>query len=381
MTDSRESELEPDETAVLLHDLRTPLAAMRTAAEIVAGEPLSRRQADALHTLELAIDSLLAMTRGALEGAPDASRATLGTSALETLDAVAGLFETAARARGLTLSRHLDAELAAYGLSDPLALRRILSVLLDNALKYTGEGGVRLTASVHHGGPRPELDLTLSDTGIGIDDEERAQLFRPMNRGRRARDRATGSGLGLWSASRLARACGGLLDLVETSPEGSTFALRLPLVAPAQHASSEADAPAGTGGRQTARSSPCVLVVDDSATNRRMIEAMLEAAGFCVVQAESGSAALDCIAQAPRPDCVLLDLTMPEMSGLETITGMRALEAGRSLPVIGITAALVPDRAALARAGFAAVLEKPVAPARLIDAIAGALDGSRNGGG
>lgn len=77
MTDSRESELEPDETAVLLHDLRTPLAAMRTAAEIVAGEPLSRRQADALHTLELAIDSLLAMTRGALEGAPDASRATL----------------------------------------------------------------------------------------------------------------------------------------------------------------------------------------------------------------------------------------------------------------------------------------------------------------
>jgi CheY-like chemotaxis protein len=99
------------------------------------------------------------------------------------------------------------------------------------------------------------------------------------------------------------------------------------------------------------------------------------------VQAESGSAALDCIAQAPRPDCVLLDLTMPEMSGLETITGMRALEAGRSLPVIGITAALVPDRAALARAGFSAVLEKPVAPARLIDAIAGALDGSRNGGG
>lgn len=100
MTDSRESELEPDETAVLLHDLRTPLAAMRTAAEIVAGEPLSRRQADALHTLELAIDSLLAMTRGALEGAPDASRATLGASALETLDAVAGLFETAAARAG-----------------------------------------------------------------------------------------------------------------------------------------------------------------------------------------------------------------------------------------------------------------------------------------
>ncbi|MAB00992.1 MAG: hypothetical protein CMN87_08965 [Stappia sp.] len=377
MTITNESELAPDETAVLLHDLRTPLAAMRTAAEIVAGEPLSQRQADALHTLELAIDSLLAITRNALDGAPAPARATAETSALETIDAVADLFDPAARSRGLTLTRDLDGDLAAYGLSDPLTLRRILSVLLDNALKYTGEGGVRLAATVHRGGPRPELDLTLSDTGIGIEDDERATLFRPMSRGRRARGHAAGSGLGLWSASRLALACGGMLDLVDTSPAGSTFALRLPLVAPAQREAGDATAPIQADGHETVRPAPCVLVVDDSATNRRMIEVMLEAAGFRVVLADGGAEALACLAHAPGPDCVLLDLTMPDMSGLETIEAMRALEAGACVPVIGITAAVVPDRARLSRAGFTTVLDKPVAPARLIDAIARAIDGSR----
>ena len=380
MAKTSESGRTPDETAVLLHDLRTPLAAMRTAAEIVAGEPLSQRQTDALHTLELAIDSLLAITRNAIDGTPSPTRASAETSALEILDAVAGLFEPAARARGLTLTRTFAADLAAYGLSDPLTLRRILSVLLDNALKYTGEGGICLAAAVHRGGPQPELDLTIADTGIGIEDDERATLFRPMSRGRRAQGRASGSGLGLWSASRLALACGGTLDLVDTSPAGSTFALRLPLVAPAQREAGETGMPPKSGDNQGPGSPPCVLVVDDSATNRRMIEAMLEAAGFRVILADGGAAALARLAHAPRPDCVLLDLTMPDMSGLETIEAMRALETGGDLPVIGITAAVIPDRVGLERAGFATVLDKPVAPARLIDAIASALDGSRTQG-
>ncbi|WP_029058098.1 hybrid sensor histidine kinase/response regulator [Stappia stellulata] len=359
------TELNPD-LAGLLHDLRTPLSAMRTALELIDLDPTTSRQASAIRTLEMAIDALLAMTQDFLDpdGLPS-PRASAHDTAVEAISAVTDLFAADARARGLRLDCDIAGDLEAYGIGDPLTLRRILSVLIDNALKYTGEGRIAVTARATHGGARPALEVEVCDTGIGIPQAERGNLFRPRKRGERASATTAGSGLGLWSAARLAASAGGRLDLVETSAMGTTFALRLPLVAPAPDPE-RADADASNIRALPRRR---VLVVDDNETNRRMLEAMLGAFGVDAVLADGGRDALERLA-TEAVNAVLLDINMPDMDGMETLSAIRALKGTpANLPVIGITAAILPNHRKLEDAGFQAILDKPVAPAVLFAAL------------
>ncbi|SDU41464.1 ATP-binding protein [Stappia sp. ES.058] len=352
--------------AGLLHDLRTPLSAMRTAVELIDLDPTTSRQASAIQTLEMAIDALLAMTQDLLDpgGAPTV-RASTADTAVDAISAVTDLFTADARSRGLRIDCTIAGDLEAYGIGDPLTLRRVLSVLIDNALKYTGEGRITVTAHATHGGARPALEIDVSDTGIGIPAAEQGNLFRPRKRGAQASATTAGSGLGLWSAARLAASAGGRLDLVETSAMGTTFGLRLPLVAPAP------DPARADDGTSNIRTLPrrSVLVVDDNETSRRMIEAMLDAFGVDVFLADGGRDALACLAAEPV-NAVLLDINMPDMDGLETLAAIRALDGNpASLPVIGITAAIIPNHRKLEDAGFQAILDKPVAPAVLFAAL------------
>jgi CheY-like chemotaxis protein len=356
--------------SVLLHDLRTPLSAMRTAVEIIETDPTTPRQASALRTLEMAIDALLSMTTEGLAGGgvlpADAPRGVVGV-----IRSVADLFAADARARGLYSRCEIDAALDAHAVADPLALRRILSVLYDNALKYTGEGGIALTARLACEEAGPFALVGLADTGIGIPEEERPLLFRARRRGELARGTASGSGLGLWSAARLAATQGGRLALAGSSPAGSRFELRLPLVdGGAAGARTAGDVPGARGLaniRQVARRR--LLVVDDNEANRRMMEAMLGAFGCDTVLAEGGEAALALLRQGERFDAVLLDINMPGLDGVATLAGIRARPETRFLPVIGITAATLADRPGLEAAGFTGLMEKPVLPAVLFAAL------------
>ena len=371
--------------SVLLHDLRTPLSAMRTAVEIIDTEPTTPRQTSAIRTLEMAIDALLSMTAEGLSGV-QASRTDDARDLVGIIRSVTDLFAADARARGLASRCEIAGELDAYGVADPLALRRILSVLYDNALKYTGEGGIALTAALVPGGARPAVAIRLADTGIGIPPEEQPLLFRARQRGDLARGTASGTGLGLWSAARLAAAQGGGLTLFESSPQGSCFELCLPLLAPAANLPGPRDPEGGDGPatgwavrgnvRPVARRR--LLVVDDNEANRRMMEAILGAFGCDTVLAESGEAALERLAEEPF-DAVLLDINMPEMDGVATLAGIRARPATARLPVIGITAATLADRPGLEAAGFDALMEKPVLPAMLFSALDRAILGRAAG--
>ncbi|WP_428698744.1 response regulator [Stappia sp.] len=379
--------------SVLLHDLRTPLSAMRTAVEIIDTEPTTPRQTSAIRTLEMAIDALLSMTAEGLSGA-QAPRADDARDLVGIIRSVTDLFAADARARGLASRCEIAGALDAYSVADPLALRRILSVLYDNALKYTGEGGIALTAALVPGGARPAVAIRLADTGIGIPPEERPLLFRARQRGDLARGTASGTGLGLWSAARLAAAQGGGLTLFESSPQGSCFELRLPLLAPAADVTGARD-PEGedrpatgwaagwrAGGAARGNVRPVarrrLLVVDDNEANRRMMEAILGAFGCDTVLAESGEAALERLAEEPF-DAVLLDINMPGMDGVATLAGIRARTATARLPVIGITAATLADRPGLEAAGFDALMEKPVLPAMLFSALDRAILGRAPG--
>ena len=368
-----------DRVAVLLHDLRTPLAAMRTAAEMIGADPTTQRQASALRTLEMAIDALLSMTTQGLAGTTpeDEDTCDVATDILSVCE----LFSAEARVRGLAERRDIAAGLANYRVADPLALRRILSVLYDNALKYTAEGGLTLTARVSEeggGAGAPELELSLADTGIGIPNEERGLLFRARRRGELARDTATGSGLGLWSASRLAVAQGGRLELAESSPAGSRFSLRLPL-----RPFEGGGAVRGNGkpgGRRERPNIRCLvrrrlLVVDDNEANRKMMEAMLGAFGCDTLLASGGREALELLAREPV-DAVLLDINMPGMDGIETLAELRRRgDAAARLPVLGITAATLSVHEREDLSGFDLLLEKPVLPAALFSALDRAIAG------
>lgn len=365
--------------AALLHDLRTPLAALRMAAEIVAREPLSPTQKDALSIMAEAADALLAMTEGAIAARSTLSPSESGDKRAALLPAgweirsISGLFAFLARSKSIGFSLDLDAGLNEYRLADPIGLRRILSALIDNAIKYTSAGSVGVMARLGADGTKRLLELDIVDTGCGISATDRDIVFQAYRRagpaGETAAERPGGTGLGLWNARRLAAGMGGTLELAETSQAGSRFRLTLPLQAcTGKQSPPEPAADALPLGGMPLR----ILVVDDNATSRRLLGIMLEAFGCEPVPAASGREALDLFAaQAERElfDAVLLDLSMPEMDGEATAKALRLLPKGEEIPILAMSAAANPLDGIGGIAVFDAVLAKPITPASLYHAV------------
>ncbi|MEH0070720.1 HAMP domain-containing sensor histidine kinase [Pannonibacter sp. Pt2-lr] len=230
MTGKEKGSPESQRLALMAHDLRTPLNAMRLTAELIGMEPLSPLQQVRLATLIAAIDGLAEMTSGVLnEGRAAAGLAPLpqpARAAQEGADAgrmvleIAGLFEPLAKAKGLPLAVSVPEAPLFCPPELQMALRRAATVLLDNAIRYTPRGQVRAVLREEAG----TLLLEITDTGPGIGVMERRRLFRPFTRGTagRAGD-GSSSGLGLWGAAEVVKAAGGRLDLDDAPGGGCRF--------------------------------------------------------------------------------------------------------------------------------------------------------------
>lgn len=361
MTGKEKGSPESQRLALMAHDLRTPLNAMRLTAELIGMEPLSPLQQVRLATLIAAIDGLADMTAGVLnEGRAAAGLTPLPKAAQaepEGADAgrmvleIAGLFEPLAKAKGLPLAVSVPETPLFCPPELQLALRRAATVLFDNAIRYTPRGQVRAVLREEAG----TLLLEITDTGPGIGVMERRRLFRPFTRGTagRAGD-GSSSGLGLWGAAEVVKAAGGRLDLDDAPGGGCRFSVHLPL-------------PGGSGAPEggAAQPGPHVLIVDDNETNRRLLAALLESFAMTSDAAGTGQQAVN-MAAATAYDGVLLDLHMPGMDGMETAAALRLGPDGSRLPLIAVTAALesVGDRK-LRQAGFDDVLPKPISPSQL----------------
>ncbi|MBN9673408.1 hybrid sensor histidine kinase/response regulator [Roseibium aggregatum] len=375
----RDRESDSVRLALLAHDLRTPLSAMRLTAELIAQGHLDENQSDQLAILIRSIDALNEMTgelvsaaKPGLETRPPPGRIS------DIVSETADLFRIAAEAKGLSYGLTAGADTGAFETRHGTALRRVVTTLLDNAVKYTGSGGIEVRveaisedgfeASETAGGPW--IGISVSDTGPGIDPEERAELFRPFVRGRHGRETGPGTGLGLWGTAQLVREMGGRLLLSRPEGGGSRFEVRIPAGREGEASRSGPDAPAGPArvvapGQIQAH----VLIVDDNETNCRLLSALLESFGVSSETARSGQEAIALVAEK-RFDAVLLDLHMPEMSGIETAAALRNLGNGADLALVAVTAALdsvEPDR--LRRSGFQDVLAKPLSPAALYEVI------------
>ncbi|MBI3002428.1 MAG: response regulator, partial [candidate division NC10 bacterium] len=292
------------------HELRTPLNAVLGFAQLLeqghggALGPKHRRYVGNIHRSG---KHLLTLINDILDLAKvEAGRLELHFEDLslpQLVDETIAIVKGMAASRDVKLEVALDAEVSRVT-ADPLRLKQILFNLLSNAVKFTPPRGVvTLRAAPSAGGD--EVLLAVSDTGIGIKAEDLDRLFRPFEQihSGEAREFA-GTGLGLSLTKHLVEFHGGRLWAESPGPgRGATFTLALP--------------------RQMAAPKPRVLLVDDTAKDRELVCDYLQAAGFEVEEAADGLEALELISRA-RPDLLVLDLTMPRMSGQELLRQLRA---------------------------------------------------------
>ncbi len=226
-------------------------------------------------------------------------------------------------------------------MTDEVMLGRILRNLLANGLKFTAHGQVRL--AVRPDDEHRSLDFVVADTGIGIPVDEQAKVFEEFHQvPNDLQSRSAGTGLGLPYARRLAEILGGELTLDSVVGQGTTVTLRLP----ATYLDTDSTPVIET-----------VLLVDDDPEFRAMIRTMVHDLARIVVEAGSGRAALDAVAER-RPDLILLDLSMPSMGGTDVLEILRRDPTLRHIPVVVITAADVDGLALTGPRLRAAVLSK-----------------------
>jgi CheY-like chemotaxis protein len=347
------------------HELRTPLTAIIGLAESLEQSDLCAPARADLATIRTAAVDLTGVLSDVLDHAQlQGGRLTLARNAVPLPDLLAALVAAAApRAaeRGLALRLETTGSATPLRLGDPDRLRQILRNLIDNALRFTRQGGVTVTLAL----PSDDrVAITVADTGIGIAAADCDRIFDPFVQLDDRMGRAHGGrGLGLSLARKLAEAMGGTLTVQSQPGQGSTF--RLDLALPA------APAPAPPRPALDLAGAP-VLVADDNAANRKLLQVILSRLGADVSLAEDGRAAMR--AWSPgRYALLLLDINMPEMTGTEVIAAIRGLERDAGLaPVLAfaVSANARPEQVeTYLAAGFHGCIAKPFTIAALQGAL------------
>jgi PAS domain S-box-containing protein len=346
--------------AAMSHELRTPLNGVIGMLDLALNDDsdreqylrTARRSADVLQEL---IGDVLDMSR------IEQDRLELYPSSFDLTELVRGLvppFEYQAAQAGLRLHLEIQ-EPPARLIGDQVRLRQVLTNLLGNALKFTKQGRVTLSVRCSTAGLDgvANADISVSDTGIGIREDQREAVFETFRQVDGATNRRHGgSGLGLAIAKRLAQAMGGTLSLKSELGVGSTFRLRVPLAVDRSGEAVPAAQPAPARLETTLR----VLVAEDNAVNRLLVTRLLELEGHAVHAVVDGQAAL-AAAECEAYDVVLMDIQMPMLDGLEATRRLRA--RGFEQPVIALTAqAMRGDRERCLAAGMTGYLTKPISP-------------------
>jgi PAS domain S-box-containing protein len=295
-----------------------------------------------------------------------------------------------ANTKGLHLEVQFDGRIPTIISTDRLRLRQILVNLLDNAIKFTARGTVRLTVrTIDRAGADPLVQFAVSDSGIGMSAAEMSRLFQPFYRaGSESPHRPAGTGLGLAICDRLARRLGGQITAQSHPEEGSTFTLSLP--AGSLDETTEMGQP-GKSLETTLASVPSplprlearILVTDDNEANQQLIGLRLIQAGAEVVTALNGQEALDRVAEAAeagRPfDALIMDMQMPVLDGYEAVRRLRA--GGFTTPIVAVTAyAMSDDRDECLRLGCDDFISKPIEWDRFLDRLSRLLASAPKGG-
>ena len=356
--------------AVMSHEIRTPLnGVLGMAAALERGE-LSDRQRSQIEVIGRSGQALLAILNDILDLSKiEAGKLEIELEPFRLEEVVADVrdaFSQIAAGKGLALTCDISPGVSGDYVGDAVRIRQILTNLVSNAVKFTSQGHVRLSAEATSDGVR----LSVEDTGIGVAPADQERLFeRFIQADSTATRRFGGTGLGLAICRELCAALGGGITLTSEPGRGSCFTVELPLT---RHAPVRRASPDETAIETVCSGSLRILAAEDNSMNQIVLRTLLQQLGIEPVIVPDGRAAVDaCAAQAF--DLVLMDIQMPVLDGVAATREIRRHEAavGRApVPIIALTANVMSHQLYEYRAaGMDACVSKPIQFAELLETI------------
>ncbi|MGB9442229.1 MAG: response regulator [Desulfobacterales bacterium] len=359
--------------ANMSHEIRTPMNAIMGMAHLAMKTDLTAKQYDYLKKVDISARSLLGIINDIL----DFSKIEAGKMDMEsvdfqleeTLDNISTLVGIKTQEKGLELLFKTDPAVPRALIGDPLRLGQILINLSNNAVKFTDTGEIVVaTKLVKQDKAQVTLKFSVHDTGIGMTAEQAAKLFQPFAQADSSTTRKYGgTGLGLTISKRLTEMMGGEIWVESNPGQGSTFSFTANLGLGKERAKKRFKPPSELRGMQ-------VLVVDDNATSRSILQEMLESFSFEVSLASSGEEGITELEAAGKDkpfELVIMDWKMPGMGGIEASKRIKGLKSLSKIPPIILVTAYGREEAMQQadEVGFEGFLLKPVNPSMLFDTI------------
>ncbi|MEM9469988.1 MAG: ATP-binding protein [Pseudomonadota bacterium] len=357
--------------AVVTHEIRTPMTGIMGMVKLLLDSSLSKDQKTYAQTIQDSGDAMLALLNDIL----DFEKIEQGKMSFENItfdihrliSGVSTLMNGHAAQKHIELKTKLGDTLPQYVQGDPTRLRQVLLNLTGNAVKFTDEGHVTITAeridNMEEEGIA-ELYFSVTDSGIGISEEAQKNLFNPFSQADNSIARKFGgTGLGLAISKGLIRAMGSEININSHEGEGSTFFFMLKMPLGEQSAAEEMKRQEPVSDTTKALK---ILIVDDNQINQNVIKGLLKSTPHSIQAANRAESGLDML-KKEEFDFVLMDIELPGMKGDEATQKIRADEKLKDIPVVALTGNLMPDEVKqYLAAGMNDVLAKPIDPDKLL---------------
>jgi CheY-like chemotaxis protein len=351
--------------ANMSHELRTPLNAILGFTQLMKHfSNLTEEQQKNIEIIQHSGEHLLRLINEVLELSKiESGRISIQETAVNLQDIfleVQGMLQIKAYEKGLNLVFDIADNLPRFIKTDHLKLHQILINLIGNSIKFTESGTVTLKASSTVKAEKIILNFEVSDTGIGIDNQEIPQIFQPFVQAKGGLEKTEGTGLGLSISRKYIQLLGGDIEVKSELNQGTNFKFYIVGV-PVEEETHELIFSSQTIiGLEPNQPHYRLLIVDDTWSNRQFLVQLLSNVGFEVQEVINGAEAVN-IWKTYRPDLILMDMQMPVMDGYQATQQIKADPQGKNLPIIALTAsAFEEEKEKILLAGCNDILYKPV---------------------